>query len=48
MYMGSETRVDFITSSMSINWLDEIIFVLYFNDSKNLPDRGSPLYNKCF
>ena len=48
MYMGSETRVDFIASSMSINWLDEIIFVLYFNDSSNLPDRGSPLYNKCF
>ena len=33
MYMGCKTRVDFITSSMSINWFDEIVFVLYFKDS---------------
>ena len=48
MYWSSKTRVDLIASSMSINRFDEIVSVLHFNDSKNLPDRRSPLYNKCF
>ena len=48
MYRNSKTRVDFIASSVSINRFDEIISVLHFNDNNNLPDRNSPLYNKCF
>ena len=42
MYWGSKAGADFITSSMSIIWFDEIVSVLYFNDNNNLPDRGSP------
>ena len=49
LYMGvSKTRVDFIASSMSVNWFDEIVSVLHFNDNNNLPDWNSPLYTKCF
>ena len=48
MYWSSKTRVDFIVSSMSINWFDEIVCVLHFIDNNKLPDRNSQLYNKCF
>ena len=48
MYWNSKTRVDFTASSMSVNWFDEIVSVLHFNDNNNLPDWNSPLYTKCF
>ena len=48
MYWSFKTRVDFIASSMSISWFDEIVSVLHFNNNNNVPDRNNPLYNKCF
>ena len=48
MYWSSKIRVDCILSSMSINWFDEFVSVLHFNNNNNLPDSNSPLYNKYF
>ena len=48
MHWSSKTRVDFIASLMLINWLDETVSVLHFNDNNNFPDQNSPLYKKCF
>ena len=48
MYWSYKTRVDLIASSMSINRFEEIVSVIHFNDNNKLPNRDSPLYNKCF
>ena len=48
MYWSYKTRVDLIASSMSINRFEEIVSVIHFNDNNKLPNRNSPLYNKCF
>ena len=47
MYWSYKTRVDLIASSMSISRFEEIVSVIHFNDNNKLPNRDSPLYNKC-
>ena len=48
MYWDPDTRNELIAESMSRNRFDEIMTVLHYNDNNELPEKNSPLYNKCY
>lgn len=48
MYWAPDTRNELIAESMSRNRFDEIMTVLHYNDNNELPEKNSPLYNKCY
>ena len=48
MYWAPDTQNELIAESMSRNRFDEIMTVLHYNDNNELPEKNSPLYNKCY
>ena len=48
MYWAPDTQNEVIAESMSRNRFGEIMTVLHHDDNKKLPEKNSPLYNKCY